>query len=402
MGRTLWTQCQDLNFLRELSERLLKGELPLLENSASVPLRAWRQRDGAEFRRYGIASAQAASDQLALSITTEVSSEFRFRTATADEVEILSLLAQRKEPSIVLNLFHGIAMLAHQPEFAELAQSLIREIDIGTDFALADAYCGMVRPGPISISPDVLSLETIERMLQKLVPVTKLDRHHFGSFISYVCARTPLGVVALLEARLQHASQLSDNHARRAYEAVPSPQHWSTLSGVRQSPDYAGSLRRLLDLLKRYSDSPVNLEEFFWRFASGDDITLLVFSERIALKDEADIRVLLHLLHEGPVQVVFTGPEFVEQILERFADLGPDVEQRAVDALISNTVRLRSSFAARNGPIQLNSGLKERAQAQLETCSPSSRIAKIYSILAGVQPVIFPGLDEELLDDETA
>lgn len=139
-----------------------------------------------------------------------------------------------------------------------------------------------------------------------------------------------------------------------------------------------------------------------WRFiAQGDDTTLLVFSELIASKDETNLRVVLHLLHEGPIQVVFTSPAFAEQILERFAELGPDSEQRAVDALISNTISLRGSFAAGNGPVQLNSGLKERAHTQLATCLPDSRLAKIYSTLAGVEPVIFPGRDEELLDDET-
>ncbi len=72
-----------------------------------------------------------------------------------------------------------------------------------------------------------------------------------------------------------------------------------------------------------------------------------------------------------------------------------------MDALISNTVRLRGSFAAGNGLVQMNSGLKERAQTQLDACLSGSRLEKIYSTLAGVEPVIFPGRDEEFLDDET-
>jgi hypothetical protein len=400
IGRTLWAQCQDLDFLVELSRRLLVGELPLLEASASVPLRAWRERDRAEFLLLGIACAHATSAELALAITTVVSSEFSFRPPMPEELEILSILSRRKEPLIVLNLFHGIGALARQPQFTEYAESLIREVEIGTHPGPAEGYCGLVGPGPFSVGPHALSLATIHEMLRKLVPVTKLDQHHFGAFISYVCGRTPVGVVGLLEARLEHGSQLSSDHDRRAYKSVPSPQHWSSLSGVRESPDYFESLRRLLGLLRTYLDASVNLEEFFWRVAAGDDTTLLVFSELIASRDETDLRVVLHLLHEGPIQVVFTSPAFAEQILERFAELGPDAEQRAVDALISNTVRLRGSFAAGNGPVQLNSGLKERAQAQLVACPPGSRLAQIYSALAGVEPVIFPGRDEELLDDE--
>jgi hypothetical protein len=374
--------------------------LPELEGAASVPLRAWRERDRAEFLRLGVACARASNQRLTLAITTIVAEEFTSRPPLPEELEILSILARRKEPLIVLNLFHGIGALARRPQFVGYAESLIREVEIGTHPGLAEAYCGIVGPGPLSVGPDALSLATIHEMLRKLVPVTELDQHHFGAFISYVCGRTPLGVVGLLEARLAHASQLSSDHDRRAYKSVPSPQHWSSLSGVRESPDYAESLRRLLGLLRTYSDASVNLEEFFWRVAAGDDTTLLVFSERIASRDETNLRVVLHLLHEGPIQVVFTSPAFAEQILERFAELGPDAEQRAVGALISNTVTLRGFFTAGNGPVKLNSGLKERAQAELVACPVGSRLAQIYSTLAGVEPVVFPG-DEDFLDDET-
>ena len=183
---------------------------------------------------------------------------------------------------------------------------------------------------------------------------------------------------------------------------MPSPQQWSSLSSLRQSPKYAESLRQLLDLLRTYSDSSVYLEEFFWRIAAADDTTLNVFSERITSNDEHYLRTVLHLLHEGPTKVVFTNPDFAEKILERFADLGPETEQRAVDALISNTVKLGGGvFAAGNGPVVFNSGLAERAQAQLAAWPPSSRLTKVYALLAGVKPIIFPGVQHELLDDES-
>jgi hypothetical protein len=70
-----------------------------------------------------------------------------------------------------------------------------------------------------------------------------------------------------------------------------------------------------------------------------------------------------------------------------------------VDALISNAVRLRGLVAVGTAPLQLNRGLKERSQAQLNASPSGSRLAKIYSALARVEPVFFPGR-EELLDDE--
>lgn len=216
-----------------------------------------------------------------------------------------------------------------------------------------------------------------------------------------MCGRVPLGVVGLFKSRLDYASRLSTGEERAAYEAVPSPQQWSSLSNVRQSSDYAETLRQLLDILRSYSDSSVYLEEFFWRVAGADDTTLNVFSERITTNDEDDLRAVLHLLHEGPTKVVFTNPNFAETILERFAELGPETEQRAVDALISNTVKLGGGgFAAGNGPIEFNGGLAEQAQAQLAIWPTGSRLAKVYELLTGARPIVFPGVRHELLDDE--
>jgi hypothetical protein len=399
--RTLAAQCREADFLSSLSNCLLAGKLPLLERAASVPLSAWRERDRREFLRVGMLFAKATREHLALAAALVAPSDFTNRQAMPEEVEILSVLAKRKEAILVLNLFHGIGTLARQRQFTEAAESMICGIDIGTYPGVAEGYCGIVGPGPLSVGPEVLSAATLEEMFRKLVPVTKLDRHHFATFISYVCGRVPLGVIGLFKSRLEYASRLSTDEERAAYEAVPSPQQWSSLSNVRQSPEYAESLRQLLDILRSYSDSSVYLEEFFWRVAGPDDTTLSVFSERIASNDEEDLRVVLHLLHEGPTKVVFTSPNFAETILERFAEIGPEAEQRAVDALISNTVKIGGGgFAAGNGPIEFNGDLAERAQAQLAIWPTHSRLAKVYELLTGAQPIVFPGVRPDLLDDE--
>jgi len=128
--------------------------------------------------------ANATREYLALAAALVAPSDFTNRQAMPEEVEILSLLAKRKEPILVLNLFHGIGALARQRQFTEAAESMIRGIDIGRHPGVAEGYCGIVGPGPLSVGPDVLSPATLEEMLRKLVPVTKLDRHHFATFIS--------------------------------------------------------------------------------------------------------------------------------------------------------------------------------------------------------------------------
>jgi hypothetical protein len=56
-----------------------------------------------------------------------------------------------------LNLFHGISALARQSQFTEVAESMIRGVDIGTYPGVAEAYCGIVGPGPLRLERAVVS-----------------------------------------------------------------------------------------------------------------------------------------------------------------------------------------------------------------------------------------------------
>ena len=185
------------------------------------------------------------------------------------------------------------------------------------------------------------------------------------------------------------------------YQPIPSPQSWSTLAAIRNAPDYARSLQRLLTLLRKYPDHSVNLEELFWRFGTADDTTLSVLGALLDSEDECDQQIVIGLLYEGPVQVVFTHPQFVERILDICARRGEDLERRARQAFLANTTRIRGAFAAGGGPIQFHAGLSDRAKAQLVLCEGNIPASRLYSELAGLGPVVFPGLHEEFLDEET-
>jgi len=54
----------------------------------------------------------------------------------------------------------------------------------------------------------------------------------------------------------------------------------------------------------------------FGVLGAADDTTLLVLGSLLESEDECDQQVVIGLLYEGPVQVVFTHPQFVERILE--------------------------------------------------------------------------------------
>jgi hypothetical protein len=154
-------------------------------------------------------------------------------------------------------------------------------------------------------------------------------------------------------------------------------------------------------LLRKYPDYSVNLEELFWRFGTADDTTLSVLGALLESEDECDQQIVIGLLYEGPVQVVFTHPQFVERILDICARRGEDLERRARQAFLANTTRVRGAFAAGGGPIQFHAGLSDRAKAQLVLCEGNSPASRLYFELAGLGPVVFPGLHEEFLDEET-
>lgn len=392
--------CEDDGFLRALSQRLEANELPRLCGYASVPLRAWRDRGAAEFLSLGLAFAQSPCQELAVAAAAVAAADFTYKSATPDEVKIFTILTQRTEPWIQANLFHALGALSRQPQWTRKAISLLLEVEIGTNYGLAEAYCGVVGTGAMNVRPDAFSPADVEAMLRKLVLVHELDGYHFGAFVYHVCGLAPLAVVGLFEARLEHAMRITADDDGPVYQPIPSPQSWSTLMAVRSSPDYARSLQRLLDLLRTYSSHLVNLEELFWRYGAADDTTLAVLSTLLESEDERDHQVVIHLLYEGPVQVVFTHPPFVAQILELCARHGAELEQRAREAFVANTTTVRGAFAAGGGPIEFHAGLGERAQAQLSSFEPNSPAFRLYSELAGVGPIVFPGLQEELLDEE--
>jgi hypothetical protein len=399
--RILSAFCEDERFLRTLSRRLQANELPRLSGYASVPLRAWRTRSATEFLFYGSAFARSPRQEMAVAAAAVAASDFTYRGATAAEVEILSILTQRTEPWILVNLIHGLGTLSRQVQWTEKAISLILDLEIGAYYGLAEAYCGIVGTGAMNVRAESLSAAAIGAMLSKLVLVHELDGYHFGTLVYHVCGLAPLAVVDLFEARLEHAQHVSPDDDGPIYQPIPSPQSWSTLASIRNAPGYARSLQRLLGLLRKYRNHAVNLEELFWRFGAADDTTLLVLGSLLESEDECDRQVVIGLLYEGPVQVVFTHPQFVERILEVCTRRGEDLERKARQAFLANTTRIRGAFATGGGPIQFHAGLSERAQSQLALCEPNGPVFRLYSELAGVGPIVFPGLREELLDEDT-
>jgi hypothetical protein len=394
--------CEDEEFLRTLSRRLEANELPRLSGYSTVPIRAWRARGSTEFLFYGSAFARSSRQEMAVAAAAVAGSDFTYRDATSAEVEILSILTQRTEPWILVNLIHGLGALSRQAQWTEKAISLILEMEIGAYYGLAEAYCGIVGTGAMNVKAESLSPAAIETMLRKLVLVHELDGYHFGTFIYRVCGLAPLAVVELFEARLEHEQHVSSDNEGPVYQPVPSPSssNWSSLTAIRNSPDYARSLQRLVALLQKYQNYSVNLDELFWRFGAADDTTLSVLGALLESEDECDQQVVIGLLYEGPVQVVFTHPQFVEQILDVCARRGEDLERKARQAFLANTTRIRGAFAAGGGPIQFHAGLSERAQAQLALCEPNGPAFRFYSELAGVGPIVFPGLEEELLGED--
>ena len=211
-------------------------------------------------------------------------------------------------------------------------------VDIGRDSGLADQYCQIVGPGPFSVKASLLDIDTIRAMAAKLVPVYELERHHFGEFVTFVCGMIPLEIVDLLESRLEFAQTVVPDDSQPLYKPIPSPQQWSSLSEVRQSPHYEQALRRLFDLGVRFPDHSVYLDIFFWRFGTLDETTFSVLDDGLHSADLDRFRRTMSLLCDAQKKIAFSHPGFALHVLTECEMRDAEWGNTAMDILMNNCI----------------------------------------------------------------
>ena len=330
--------CSDRDFLFAFSEHLVSNDDSVLRQVAGIAIRAWRAIDQAEYLRYGLAFIDVKNDFMVHSVTVELCSGPALQNVTAKDVEIISVLAGRSEPWILRRIFQALGSLSKPGPFSEKARKLVREVNLGDDSDLADAYCQIIGPGPFRVSASSVDLETLRAMAAKLVPVYELEKHHFGEFVTYVCGMIPLEIVDLLERRLRFARTLIRDDQRPLFRPLPSPQHWSSLSTVRQSPHYEEALRWLFELGVQFPEQNVYLDDFFWRFGTLDETTFRVLDDGIHTGELDRFRRTLSLLCNAPKKIAFSHPTFTLHVLTESELRGKEWGNTAMDILVNNCI----------------------------------------------------------------
>jgi hypothetical protein len=337
---------------------------------------------------------------MALSVAREVSSGPALQNVTIEDVEILSLLAGRPQPWILGTIFQALGSLSRPGPYAERAQRLVRNVDIGRDSHLADQYCQIVGTGPFRVSASVLDIETIRTMAAKLVHVYELDKHHFGEFVAFVSGLIPLEIVDLLEARLEYAQTRVSDDREPLYKPLPSPQHWSSLSAIRQSPHYEDALQRLFELGIGYPDQSPYLDNFFWRFGTLDETTFCVLDDGLHSVDLERFRRTLQLLCDAPKNIAFSHPGFALHVLTEGEMRSAEWGNTAMDILVNNCISTGGFQAMGPHAIPIGAGVSDRARPLLEACEPGSPLHRLYSRLASIQPMPIPDFSAELESGE--
>ena len=392
--------CTATPFLTALSEHVLTTPDSRLRQVAGLAIRAWRSRDRARYLHYATEFITVSNQLMVFSVAREICSGPALQNVTTEDIDVLSLLAARTETWIVGTICQALGKLGKPGRFSEQVRGLIRSIDIGRDPVVAEQYCQIIGHGPFSVDAHLMDLDTLRAMMQKLALVYQLERHNFGAFVSSVCGLVPLELVDLLEARLELAKTLIPDDNQPLYKPLPSPDHWSTLSAVRESRHYKVALQRVFDLGIKFPDHSPTLDHFFWRFGTADEVTFSVLDRGLHSDDEDAFRRTMQLLCDAPKDLAFSHASFAAHVLSEAERRSEEWGNTAVDILVRNSISLGGFQVMGPNPPPIGVGVADRARPFLQASTPDTPLHRLYSRLASIQPVPIPDFSAELDLDE--
>jgi len=378
----LTTLCQRRDFLQAFSEYLLTKDRSALLDSAGVIVPRWRQTELILFSQYCTALA-SHSWRAAASIARYLGPHVD--QPIMQDVEILTVLANRTESPVVAHLLLDLSRLGRIQSYRDVAMRLILSVDIGDSSFLASTLCEIV--GPMRLSPAFFDEHSVRGLLEKLVTHHELPKQTFAVFIASIGGRAPLEVVRFFEHRLEHKAALGTIEGYSPYEAFPSFLSWSSFQGLRESNQYRAALVQICGMLRRFPGHRSRLIDLFWRFGTTDEVTFSVLDDFLRSPEREDLVDVLNLLTDAPKNLAFTHVDFAVRVLNACAAHSAELGQAAIEVLRANCLSLGGgSFAIGGGSIPIYDGVSERATAILASCEPNSPAHRLYSELAGVMP----------------
>jgi len=169
--------CRSREFLRGFSEYALKHPDSIVAGGVGIAISCWRYTDRAEFARYGMLFARSEHVRLAQSVAAGVSQGPVEEPLDQEDLDILTVLAGRDEPSILHTIIYGLKRLTRIASFRPAALDLIAGLKIGNNPGLAREYCDIFSRWGLSVA--MLTPAMAEKMLANLVEVDELKEQAF-------------------------------------------------------------------------------------------------------------------------------------------------------------------------------------------------------------------------------
>lgn len=389
--------CRSRTFLEAISDYALKNPRAKTAGSVSIAIRCWRNLDRTEFARYGALFARSESVHVAAAVAHGVSHGAWQQSLTRDDLNILTILANRSELPVLYDSIHGLKKLTQVPAFRPVALDLIAGMKIKENPGLAQHYMEIF--GHHGLSATMLAPTHVEKILANLVEVEQLNDHSIDALLTNVCGIAPKAIVSFLEARIHHGLDLEQRGVDNDYEAIPTNTSWSVFRNAQQSNDYADALAAFVDLMKRYTRHEDRLSVIFWHMAdiwpSQQQPGTAIFAALDPLlhtSDREDALLVIRSLDDAPLGLAIHHPMFALHVLWSCASLGEDIKDAAMHRLVSKCFASGGFGAVQPGvPILVRSGLAEpwqqRVTELLSHCQPGTLAHELFSHISGTEPV---------------
>jgi len=394
--------CRSRVFLEGFSEYALKKPRSILATCVGIAVERWRYIDRPQFSRYGALFARSQNVRTAESVASSVSQGPVHELLTREDLEILTILANRNEPGVLHAVIWGLKRLTRVDAFRPAALDLIAGMKIGGHRSLAGEYCDIF--GPYGLSAAILNRALVEKMFANLVEVEQLNHHSLDCFMATVCGVAPKAIVFFLESRITHAIALQDQGVDSDYEPIPSSSSWSVLKAARTSPEYKDALRGFVDLMKRYPRYEHQISRIFWRMGDiwpPDDTGTETFAALDCLlhtSNSDDVLIVLRSLDDAPLGLTIFHSMFALHVLWTCAEYGEEFKAAAMARLTGNCFASGGAQAVQPGAsITVRSGLSEpwqKAVAELlAKCEPGTLDFELFKRIADAAQPVFHTLD---------
>jgi hypothetical protein len=370
--------------IRWYSEKASRNALDTLNHprsiaaaSVGITIDVWRRLDRPEFARYGGLFARSENIRTAASVASGVSHGAWEQLLTREDLDILTILANRSEPGVLHATIWGLKRLTKVAAFRPAALDLIAGMKINGHQGLAQDYIEIF--GHHGLSAAMLTATQVEKIVTNLVEVEQLREHSIDGLMASVCGVAPRAIVSFLEARIVRAIALEQQGVDNDYEPIPTSSSWSVLRAARNNGEYGDALAAFVDLMKRYPRYEHLVSTIFWRMAdvwpsteNTGTATFAALDRLLHTSESEDALIVVRSLDDAPLGLTIHHPMFALHILWTFAAFGEDMKDAAMNRLVGNCFASGGFGAVQPGaPVLCTPDLPSPGRKQWPTCSPS-------------------------------